>query len=240
MHSALVSPRARELVLGASTDDPQVAVWRRERNLSVLERECGSVRRLAAGIGAWACGVLGVGSMSLSVWHGVSGIVRVLALGAGVAALLLAALLGRRVWQAGRAVVDAYVWWELLPQRLPGGPPPSSGEALTAAVETRTFMLRGPRLLRTGLASLAFLAPFVLLLFATQDSPRFDALWPADQDAALLVAVIGAAVASWSAGVVVFGGQFRANLAHSQRDPVQNAIVAAVSRLARGSGRTPG
>jgi hypothetical protein len=236
MLSRLVSPDARELVLRDVSDlNPELVVWERERNLEALNRECGNLPRLLAGIGAWALAVLGAAGLVLAAWSGTPAVLRVLGLVAGVAVLGVACWLGLAVWRAGRAVVDAYAWWELLPTRLRDGLPPQLDRGpLANAVETRTFMLQGARMVRTGAAALAFLGPFLFLLFATEDSPRFDAFWPSDQGAALLVAVLGLIAVSWTAGVILFGGQWKANLAHSRRDPVQTWILGRTGKLFRG------
>jgi hypothetical protein len=231
----LVSSGARELVsrdLGSL--DPELVLWERERNLKVLDAECGSPVRLLAGVGAWALGLLGAAGLVLAAWSGISIGWRILGLAAGGVLLAAAVLLGRQVWEAGRRVVDAFVWWQLLPTRVSGGLPPqlrSSG--LEDAVAARIFMLQGARMVRTIAAALAFLAPLAFLLFATEDSPRFDALWPAGRGGELLLAMLLVLAVSWTAAAITFGGQLRANWAHSQRDPVQSKIFATTGKLFR-------
>ncbi|MGH3761698.1 hypothetical protein [Actinophytocola sp.] len=236
MLPGLVSPVARDLVFrDVAQVNAELVIWERERNLETLSRECGSVTRLLVGFLAWALAILGGVGLVLAAWDGVARVSQVLGLVAGLLVLGAALLLGFLVWRTGRAVVDAYCWWELLPSRLRDELSPQlRATTLSDIVETRIFMLRGPRLVRTIVASAAFLGPFVLLLLATEDSPRFDALWPSGQGPALLVAVLVAFAACWTVGAVVLGGQVRANWAQSQRDPVQSWILATTGRLFRG------
>jgi hypothetical protein len=166
----------------------------RSRAVRVLGRESTAATRAAAGAAAWL-----VGSV----------------------------LLGREVWRAGRRVVDAFCWWTLLPERLPRGGAGADdwrGNPAGDAVEARVFMLQGGRMVRVGLAVVAFLVPLAFLQQATQGSPRLPDTWPSDQTSALLVAFFGSAAVSWLAGVLTFGGQVRANSAHARRDPVSGWI----------------
>lgn len=233
--SSLVSSEARELVSrDVDSLDPELVLWERERNLKVLDAECGSPARLLAGIGAWVIGLLGVAGVVLAAWSGIGIGWRVLGLVVGAVLLGLAGWIGRQVWAAGRGVVDAFVWWQLLPTRVSGGlPPPLRSSDLEDAVAARIFMLQGARMVRTAAAALAFLFPFGFLLFATEDSPRFDALWPSGRGGELLVAVLLGIAVSWTAAAITFGGQLRANWAHSQRDPVQSRIFATTEKLFR-------
>ena len=199
----------------------------RSRAIKVLGGESTSALRAAVGTGAWLVGLAGVAALSYAAWHGGSGALRLVSAVVGVAAVAGSVVLGRQVWQAGRRVVDAFCWWTLLPERLPhGGAGVDDWRAnpVGDAVEARIFMLQGGRMVRVGLAVVAFLAPLAFLQQATAGSPRMPETWPSDQTAALLVAVLGSVAISWLAGVLTFGGQVRANSAHARRDPVSRSI----------------
>jgi hypothetical protein len=62
---------------------------------------------------------------------------------------------------------------------------------------------------------------------AVVESPRFgDPTWHDGRHTlAVAVGVLGLAVAGVLAGAVVFGGQVRANRAHSQGDPIQRKLL---------------
>jgi hypothetical protein len=88
-HATLVSPAARELVFRDVSDlIPEMVVWERERNLKALNRECGNVLRLLAGIGAWALGVIGCACLVLAAWSVAPVALRILGLLAGLVVLL--------------------------------------------------------------------------------------------------------------------------------------------------------
>ncbi len=199
----------------------------RSRAVRVLGRESTAATRAAAGAAAWLAGMLGVAALAYAAWHGASVGLRLVSAVAGAAAVLGSVLLGREVWRAGRRVVDAFCWWTLLPERLPRGGAGADdwrGNPAGDAVEARVFMLQGGRMVRVGLAVVAFLVPLAFLQQATQGSPRLPDTWPSDQTSALLVAFFGSAAVSWLAGVLTFGGQVRANSAHARRDPVSGWI----------------
>ena len=227
----LVGAEARPYVeedLGAVPLEEQAnRTVQRARAVRVLGRECTSAARAAAGAGAWLVGLAGVAALSYAAWHGGSTGLRLVSAVVGALAVVASVVLGRQVWQAGRRVVDAFCWWTLLPERLPrGGAGVDDWRAnpVGDAVEARIFMLQGGRMVRVGLAVVAFLAPLAFLQQATQGSPRMPETWPSDQTAALLVAVLGSLVISWGAGALTFGGQVRANSAHARRDPVSGWI----------------
>jgi len=231
----LIGSAARELVHEDRAEVPlaqqQLRIWERARNLKTLERECDSWVRLGAGVLAWALGVAGAAGGALGLWQGAGGGARSLGLVAGVLLLAAAAALGLSVWRAGRAVVDAFCWWTLLPARVPDPSGTDWGRgAVYDAAQARLFMFRGMRLVRVVLAALAFLAPLVFLLFATGtgdggQATRFEEpLWPAGQGSSQTVTTLLLFVVSWTAGAITMGGQVRANNANAQRDPVQSAV----------------
>ncbi len=227
----LVGEEARAYVeedLGAVPLEEQAnRTVQRARAVRVLGRETTSPLRAAVGVGAWLVGLVGVAALTYAAWHGGSVALRLVSAVVGVAAVAGSVLLGHQVWRAGRRVVDAFCWWTLLPERLPqGGAGADDWRASPVgdAVEARIFMLQGGRMVRVGLAVVAFLAPLTLLQQATQGSPRLPDTWPSDQTAALLVAVLGSLAISWPAGALTFGGQVRANSAHARRDPVSGWI----------------
>lgn len=208
----------------------------RRRALQVLGAECDSWVRLGAGLLTWLVGVGGTGGLTLAAWHGAPVALRVLGLMVCLVLLGLAARQGRRIWRAGRQVVDAFCWWTLLPERLPGGGegvPDWGASPMADRLHAQVFIYQGWRPLRILVAVLAFLHPLALLSTATTASPRFDAFWPAGQGGALAVAVLLLIAIGWTGGVVIMGGQWRANLASSRRDPMQRGILSVLHRRRR-------
>ena len=235
----LVSPEAAEVlsrdVVGLPVEGQQRLMFERNRVLTVLDAECGSLVRLAVGAVAWLLALAGGAGLCAALWHGAAPPLRLLGLVAGALLLLGATVLGARVWRAGRAVVDAFCWWTLLPLRVPDGSGADWGVSRAYdVVMARVFLFDGRRLPRVVVSALAFLAPFVFLLLATGSGGGPDsqatAMWPAGQEAALGVATLVVFVSCWAVGAVVGGGQYRANLAHSRRDPVQAAVLGAFRR----------
>ncbi|MGH3383082.1 MAG: hypothetical protein ACRDO1_00745 [Nocardioidaceae bacterium] len=209
------------------SDDLPGQLWERTKALKVLARECDSFARLLSGLAAWALAVAGGALVALAVWNDVNGVLRVVGVVVGVPLVAAAAVLGRRVWQAGRVVVDAFCWWTLLPEKLAGG---GAGvedwrsSPVRDAVAARVFVFQGWRPLRIGLGAVAFLSPAIFFALAVEGGPRYRPTWHEGQTAALWVIGLTLVVAGFAAGVVLMGGQWRANLAHSQRDPVQRKI----------------
>jgi hypothetical protein len=225
---SLVGPEAQDFAgrdYDAVTDDelPQL-LWQRARAIKVLGTESDSWARLAAGLLAWLAAVAGGAGLAVGAWAGAPVALRVLGPVAGAALLAFGTVLGRRVWRAGRAVVNAFCWWTLLPERLDGGGAGVEGWRASPArdaVEARVFVFQGWRPLRIVLGVLAFFAP---IAWADQ-LDRGGRAFYTGQTAALWVFSLVLAVAGVCAGVVVFGGQVRANRAHSQRDPVQRRLL---------------
>lgn len=225
----LIGEEAREFVdrdYDAIPTD-SLPIWERPKALRVLGKECDSFVRLGAGLTAWIVGAAGGAALAAVVWSGAPIWVRGIALIVAIPLLLGGALLGRMVWQEGRRVVDAFCWWTLLPERMPAG---GSGvedwraAPVRDAVEARVFIFQGWRPLRIVLCAMSFLAPFVFLR-AMQPGSRFHSTWQQSQEASITVFVLILAVVGISAGVVTFGGQHRANRAHSERDPIQRRLL---------------
>lgn len=209
-----------------TTDDLPGMLWERGRALKVLATESDSFVRLGAGLVAWLSAVLGGAGLALAGWDGAPVAVRVLGLVVGGALLAAGAVLGRRVWKAGRRVVDAFVWWTLLPERMHGG---GAGvddwraAPVRDAVRARVFVFQGWRPLRIVLGTLSFFAP---LAYASELEFRAGTdSWVAGQTVSLWVFGVVVAATGVIGGVVVMGGQVRANNAHSQRDPVQRRLL---------------
>lgn len=207
-------------------DDLPGMLWERARALKVLGTESDSFVRLGAGLVAWLSAVLGGAGLALAVWDAAPVAVRVLGLVVGGALLAAGAVLGRRVWKAGRRVVDAFVWWTLLPERMHGGGVGVDdwrAAPVRDAVQARVFVFQGWRPLRIVLGTLSFFAPLAYaseLEFRAGSDP-----WVAGQTASLWVFGVVVAATGVIGGVVVMGGQVRANNAHSQRDPVRRRLL---------------
>jgi hypothetical protein len=206
----------------------RAALGERPAALCVLEQECGSPSRLLAGALAWAAGLGGAAALCLVAWDGAAAVVRVLGAVVGVPLLAWAWWFGRRVWHAGRDVVAAYAAWMTLPERLPGGGagvPGWRAAPMADAVATRTFVLQPARFLRIAIGALAWLACISSFMILVVGGQGYDPTWFGGQRGALAIFGLGAAVASGFVGTAAMGGQWRANLAHSQRDPVQRRIL---------------
>lgn len=210
--------------------DPEAQVdlvWERTRALRALERETDSFARLGAGLAAFTLWCLALAGLGAALWDGAGAGVRVLggllALVAGGAAVAG----GLLVWRAGRAVVSAYCWWILLPERLPEGVGVSGwrDDAVRDAVLARVFVFSGWRPLRIGLGAAAALAPAAFVALAVEGGPRYTPTWHVGQDAALTAVVIGLVLGGLTTAAIVLGGQTRAAAAHSERDPSWRRIT---------------
>jgi hypothetical protein len=226
----LVGGAAREYVVAADTpvgafDAP---LWQRSRALRALTAEADSFSRLGAGLLAWLVGVGATACLGAAFWHGAPAVVRVPAAVGAVLLAYAAARIGRTTWLSGRAVVDAYSWWTLLPERVPGG---GAGvedwraRPVRDAVQARVWVFQGWRPLRIGLAALAFLSPFAFLALGVEGGPRYQPTWDEGQGTTVLVVTLGLLVTGWVAGATVLWGQFRMSRAHAERDPIQRWIL---------------
>ena len=223
----LVGDEARDLVERdyAAIAPEDLPLWERAKALKLLGRECDSFTRLGAGFLAWILGVGAAAGLAVVVANDVPLWGRALGLIAGVGLGLVAWGLGRRVWKAGRRVVDAFCWWTLLPERMPGG---GAGvdewraEPVRDAVRARVFVFEGWRALRIAAATVSVLAPIVYL--DTLDrGPRFS--WYDGQTAALTVFSLLFLVIGIGTGAVLIWGQYRASRAHAERDPIQRWLL---------------
>jgi hypothetical protein len=204
------------------------ALGERPAALAALERECGSAPRLLAGALAWLAGVLGGAALCLVAWDGASPVVRVLGAVAGAALVAWAWWFGRRVWHAGRDVVAAYATWTTLPERLPGGGAGFHGwrgDPVGDAVAARVLVLQPARFARIAVGALAWLGCLSSFMILVVGGQGYDPTWFGGQRAALAIFGLVASVACGFVGTAAMGGQWRANLAHSQRDPVQRRLL---------------
>jgi hypothetical protein len=226
-HDSLVGDEARDLVERDydAIDPDNLPLWERSKALKLLGRECDSFARLGAGLLAWVLGVGAAAGLGVVVANDVPLWGRLLGLVAGVGLGAVAFGLGRRVWKAGRRVVDAFCWWTLLPERMPGG---GAGvdewraEPVRDAVRARVFVFEGWRVLRIVAAVVSILAPLVYL--DTLDrGPRFS--WYDGQTAALTVFSLLFVAIGFGTGAVLLWGQYRASKAHAERDPIQRWIL---------------
>jgi len=227
VHDPLVGDDARDLVERdyAAIDPGDLPLWERGKALKLLGRECDSFTRLGAGLLAWILGIGAAASFAVVVANDVPLWGRALALVAGAVLGVVAVGLGRRVWKAGRRVVDAFCWWTLLPERMPGGGAGADdwrAEPARDAVRARVFVFEGWRALRIAAATLSVLTPIVF--FDTLDrGPRFS--WYDGQTAALTVFSLLLLAIGVGTGAIVIWGQFRASRAHAERDPIQRWIL---------------
>lgn len=204
------------------------ALFERQRALAVLAREGDSFTRLIAGTIAWLAAVVGAAGVAYGLWSGAPAWQRVAAPVVGLVLLAGAVVLGRRVWQAGRQVVDAFCAWTLLPERLPeggAGVDDWRSSPVRDAVQARVFLFRGWRPLRMVLAVAAMLSPLAFIALALEGGPRYQPTWQEGQTPAVTVFVLLMAAAGVTAGVIVFGGLFRTNRAQAERDPVQRRLL---------------
>lgn len=202
-------------------------VWERSRALRALERESDSFLRLGAGLAAFALWCLALAGLAAALWDGAAVGVRVVGGLVAAAAGVAAVLGGLAVWRAGRAVVTAYCWWTLLPERLPEGVAVAGwrDDAVRDVVLARVFVFSGWRPLRIGLGAAAALAPAAFVALAVEGGPRYTPTWHEGQGAALTAVVVGLVIAGLMTAAVVLGGQFRAAAAHSERDPIWRRIT---------------
>lgn len=234
----LVSPDARDAITRARSGRASAPAHlgahlpERARALRVLDAELVAPRRLAAGAAAWAGGVAAGSGGVLAAWEGLPSAARIAGAVLGVVLALGAVRLGRQVRTVGRAVVDAFCWWSVLPRlvahaegRATDWTPGGGTSGVEAAVEARTWYLHPRRYLAAGLAALGGLAPLILLRLVTDAEGRFADVWPDDQDAALLVAFVGLAVPSWYAAAALFRTTSRAGSAQAQKDPVTQRLL---------------
>lgn len=203
----------------------ELPLWERARSLTILRRECDSWTRLAAGVAAWLAAVMGVAALATVVSHDAPWWLRVAALLAGALVLGFAVPTGLAAWRAGRRVVDAYCWWTLLPERMPGG---GAGveqwraDPLRDAVEARTFVFEGARVVRIGASAVSALAPLTFLDVLDR-GPR--PTWWDGETLALTLFSIGFVAIGLGTAAVVIWGQFRAARAATERDPVQRWLL---------------
>ncbi|WP_439690441.1 hypothetical protein ACRQ4C_05765 [Curtobacterium sp. SP.BCp] len=111
----------------------------------------------------------------------------------------------------------------LLPGRLAhggAGVPAWRAEPVRDAVRARVFVFEGWRTLRMAVA--AFLVG-PMVGDQLQRTPAEDAWW-SGQTAAVAVFIVGLLAVSLTA-TVLMGAQWRANRAHSQRDPIQRKLL---------------
>lgn len=226
----LIGDDARDVlaqdVTRLSPYDAQNALAYRNRRLATLSAESDSFVRLGWGLLAWAVAVVGLLGAAAAVWAGLAVPVRVVGAVVAVAGLGVGVVLGRDVWLAGRAVVDGFVAWTLLPERLAqggAGVPDWRAEPVRDAVRARVFVFEGWRTLRIVVAVAAFLVG-PMVGDQLQRTPAEDAWW-SGQPAAVAVFIVGLLAVSLTATVVLMGGQWRANRAHSQRDPIQRKLL---------------
>jgi hypothetical protein len=208
---------------GALTAPP---LWERSRATKALDAELSSPQRLGAGVGCWLLGVAGVAALAAAAWHGSPAALRVVALVAGTALVVGAFVASRPVVAAGRRVVSAFCWWQLLPRLVAdqdGGAADWGTGGVERAVDTRAWYLHPRRLALVGLMAGAFLAPLALLRIATSDYSARP--WPEDQSLSLTVAVLGGIVVSWYAGGALFRSMSRAGSAQGQKDPVTQRLL---------------
>ncbi|MFJ2977459.1 hypothetical protein ACIPEP_01255 [Curtobacterium sp. NPDC087082] len=226
----LIGPDTREVlaydVSALSPYDALNALAYRNRRLATLSAESDSFARLGWGLLAWGVTVLGVLGLAAALWDGAPAVLRLVGVVVAFAGLGCGALLGRDVWRAGRSVVDAFVAWTLLPERLAqGGAGVADWRAdpVRDAVRARVFVFEGWRVLRIVAAVAAFLVT-PMLGDQLQRTPA-DQQWWAGQTASVTVFVLGLLVVSMTVVVVLMGGQWRANRAHARRDPVQRRLL---------------
>ncbi|MEK6309528.1 MAG: hypothetical protein V4737_10795 [Curtobacterium sp.] len=226
----LIGADAREVIAhdvsALSPYDASNALAYRNRRLATLSAESDSFTRLGWGLVAWVLAVVGVLGLAAALWTGAPVGVRVLGLVVAAAGLAAGTALGRDVWLAGRAVVNAFVAWTLLPERLAeGGAGVADWRAdpVRDAVRARVFVFEGWRVLRIVAAVAAFLVT-PMIGDQLQRTPS-DQQWWAGQTASVTVFVLGLLLVSMTAAVVLMGGQWRANRAHARRDPVQRRLL---------------
>lgn len=138
------------------------------------------------------------------------------------------ARVGRDVWRAGRRVVDAFVWWTLLPERLPGGGdgvPDWRASPLHDAVQARLFVWTGARWLRIALGALVATVPPAFASTLEHDPELRNPPWQEWPDGWLAVFTVLLLAISWTCTWVVLGGQWRAARAATRRDPVQRRLL---------------
>ncbi len=90
------------------------------------------------------------------------------------------------------------------------------------AVGARVFLFRGWRLV---VSVAAIVSPLAFVVLALEGGPRYQPTWQDGQGPAVAVFVLVLAIAGIAAGVAVFGGLFRMNRAHAERDPVQRRLL---------------
>ena len=228
----LISPAALPHVVRAesalASDDPTggAPLWDRSRAIATLDPELSSPVRLGAGLVAWLLGVGGVAGLAAAAWHGHPLVLTLLLLVAGLGCLVGAVLVGRQVVDAGRRVVAAYSWWQVLPRLVAdreGTATDWGASEVENAVETRAWILHPRRFVLGALAAGAFLAPLVLLDTATSRHSTHH--WPEDQTLSLTVAVLGGLAVSWRAGCALFRTLSRAAGAQGQKDPVTRRLL---------------
>ena len=78
--------------------------------------------------------------------------------------------------------------------------------------------------MRLVLSVMSFFAPLAFLT-ATDPASRFYLTSQQSQRASITVFVLALAVVGIAAGIFTFGGIFRANRAHSERDPIQRWLL---------------
>lgn len=227
--SSLIGAEARRFVERdyASIAPEELPIWERPGALKILTREGDSLVRISTGFIAWLAGVAGAACLGAVFWNGTPIWFRIVSLLLAIALLFAALSIGRPTWRAGRMVTDAFCWWTLMPEWLPeggGGVEDWRAARVRDAIDTRLFLFGGWRIPRIVLAVLSIMSPLVFLV-SLQDSPRFHPTWQDGQAASVTVFSIMFAVVAVSAAIFSFGGVFRANRAHSERDPIQRFLL---------------
>lgn len=227
MTSTLIGESARPLVERdyESIAPAELPLWERAQALKVLGRESDSWTRVAAGLAAWVGGVASAAALVTVISNDAQLWLRLVCLVVGVALALGSWRLGRRVWQAGRRVVDAFCWWTLLPERMPEGGAGVEGwrdSPARDATAARVFVFDGLRVVRIVLAALSAFAP-LLFLDSLDRGPRFG-FYDGEGLALTLFSLALLAIGLGTAAVLLWG-QYRAAKAHAERDPIQRWIL---------------
>lgn len=203
----------------------ELPIWERPKALKVLAKESDSFLRLGAGLLAWLMVVIGGFGLAVAVAGGAPLWLRAIGIIAAVPLIAGGVLLGHRVWRAGKRVFDAYCWWMLLPESMSQGGAGVEGwraAPVRDAIQARVFLFEGWRFAKIVVATFAFMCP-ILFLASLDDGAQMD--WYAGQTLSLTVFAVALIFASFCAGIAMFGGVFRANRAHSERDPVQRKLL---------------
>lgn len=227
MSSALIGEPARALVERDYDSIPpdELPLWERAQALKVLGRESDSWTRIAAGSAAWLGGVASAAALAVVVSRDAPMWFRAACLLVGLVLGFVSWRVGVAVWREGRRVVDAFCWWTLLPERMPGGGAGVDGWRASPAMDAtaaRVFVFDGLRVVRIVLAALSAFVP--LVFFDSLDrGPRFG--WYDGEGLALTVFSLALLAIGLGTACVLLWGQYRAARAHAERDPIQRWIL---------------